>query len=228
MDLDFTSVVRTPTATVSLLAIVVSAIVFLALARRARNTAALLPLTLPPLVIAAFATWIDYANLLRAMSLASRVDVSPVGIRDAFAMLLLGALVTLACTAIASFLAWRRPDDAIAPQPRGPIVVACLVWLLDAAAIAMGAFFPRHTSFTAWNVTLLLAFVSLALLVAIAIAAMLGHRRVVARGAQVKTLGVALLIALTFALAIGRQWIVGDRSANENGGPSGRRSIESR
>ena len=204
MELKFVRIDVTPSVTVTFAAIVLYTVWFLFFARRARRTAALMTLTLPPLPLASFAVWVGYANVVGGLSRAGGGRIaSAAGIAAALSAMRFGAALTAVLTIVAIIVA-ARPKDAIGPYPRGPVVIATLCWTLTTAVVFMPS--AIRPSFAIWNVCLFMAFVSLALLIPLAVVAMLGHRRTVSRRKQLLALGITLAIALLQIAA--SSWLV--------------------
>lgn len=194
MELNWTSIDYGPSTTVPVLATILYTTWFVLFARRARRTAALMPLTIPPLLLGAFAAWVGLANTARAASIfpGSRVAVAA-GFADALSVVRFGLAITALCALIA-IVGSLSQDDVIGAYPRPPIVIAVLCALPGSAALITPAVF--RGSFAFWNATLIAAFLSLALLIPLAVVAMLGHRRTVSRRNQLLALGITLAIAL--------------------------------
>lgn len=166
--------------------------------KQRRHTGALLPLLMPPLLITTAAAWIGYAHVVQGMSLANAGVASIAwGLAEVLSMLVLGAIVTMICTGVALIAVARTRYDAIGAFPRAPIVITVLCWLASGAATAMAPIaFPTARLFAIWNISLTAAFISLALLVPLAVVASLAHRIVVPRRAQLIALTTTLVLAL--------------------------------
>jgi hypothetical protein len=173
---------------------------FLVRIRRARHAASLLPLLMPPLLCTAFGAWVALARVVQGARLSGAGRASTAaGFADAMTVTGFGGIVTTICTVIALIAVARGPNDAIGSYPRPPIVIAALCWLVSGAAFAIpGVFSP---AFALWNVCLIAAFLSLALLIPVAVIANLASRRNVARRNQLLALGITALLAILQAAA---------------------------
>ena len=153
--------------------------------RRPRETGALMPLTLPPLLLMSFAAWLACAHHAQT------------GDTSAAWPLRWGGVVTFLAALLP--IALERDVDAISHR-RPPIVVPALCWLTSLGALATAL--RRPTGFAAWNVSLVGAFLSLALVVAVAVTAANANRYAVSRRNQLAALGITgVLAAIQAAVA---------------------------
>lgn len=197
MELHTTIIDHPPSVYWGMTLVVLYSICFLWFVRRVSHTVTALPLTLPPLVLGTFATWIGYANTVRGLSLAGGGrGATAAGLADAMAILRFGTAATVFCAAVAVVVTARMRHDAGGDFPRSMIAITSLCWAASAAAVVTLAVFPQHGSFAFFNTSLVAAFISIALMIPVVAGAMLFHDRTVARRNQLTALGITLSLAV--------------------------------
>lgn len=163
-----------------------------------RQSGALALLLLPPLLLTTTDAWIGYARATQGLRLyGGGRGAFAAGIGEPLLVLWFGGLLTAGCAAIALLAVTRASYDAIGSYPRPPIVVAALCWATSLVALVMPSLiFPTGGGFAMWNISLATAFLSLALLIPLAVVAVIANRIVVPRRAQLIALATTLALAL--------------------------------
>lgn len=189
-----------PVPTSSKIALVLSFVYSLwfivVLLRTRRQRASLMPAILPPMLLLSTASWIGYANATQVAVSGRNQYATASQIQEALMLVAFSGIATAILAAIASAAVARMHYEAIGSYPRAPIVIATLCWATSGATLTMPTFIPSDAGFTIWNTSLAAAFVSLALLVPLAVVAGLANRVVVPRRAQLIALTTTLVLAL--------------------------------